>query len=234
MAAVTESIKVVLMRLNCRRYCRPLPPLIPSVPPLFVRRLRCRRRRRFKLSPLSSYRVAFYCTTISSFLPQTPRRQHAPGSLWPLLWILFFSPSAYDFKSCQLPPPLRHPLWYICSPRTMVKTIQQVYFCIAYLGIIPFHYFLHFETRYAVKRLNILRYAISRLTHGKFMTANSLFSAGYSCTRRFRISIMLKSGIWIYRAPINLHWNWFSRLEFIRTRCKAQMMNGNTDIYVYI
>lgn len=26
MAAVTESIKVVLMRLNCRRYCRPLPP----------------------------------------------------------------------------------------------------------------------------------------------------------------------------------------------------------------
>ena len=32
MAAVTESIKVVLMRLNCRRYCRPPPPLNPLVP----------------------------------------------------------------------------------------------------------------------------------------------------------------------------------------------------------
>lgn len=34
MAAVTESIKVVLMRLNCRRYCRPPPPLSPRIPHL--------------------------------------------------------------------------------------------------------------------------------------------------------------------------------------------------------
>lgn len=36
MAAVTESIKVVLMRLNCRRYCRPPPPPRPLLHPFFA------------------------------------------------------------------------------------------------------------------------------------------------------------------------------------------------------
>lgn len=100
MAAVTESIKVVLMRLNCRRYCRPLPPPTPLPSPLFVQRL----RRRFN-PPLSFRTVALRCLSLSldfSFIPM-PTIMHRDPSRHRYGFRSF--PSTYDFESRQLPSP---------------------------------------------------------------------------------------------------------------------------------
>lgn len=102
MAAVTESIKVVLMRLNCRRYCRPLPSPTPFLPPLFVQRL----RRRF--NPLLSFRtVAFHYISLSRFLLHPPHSHatimHRDPSRHRYGFRSF--PSTYDFESRQLPSP---------------------------------------------------------------------------------------------------------------------------------
>lgn len=121
MAVVTESIKVVLMRLNCRRYCRPLPPPTLLLSPLFVQRL----RRRFN-PPLSFHTVAFRYTSLSCFLLHPPCHHHAPGSLSPPLWISFFPLNLRLWiapTSISLLPP--SPLDVSVLPETTAKTIQR-------------------------------------------------------------------------------------------------------------
>lgn len=99
MAAVTESIKVVLMRLNCRRYCRPLPP--PT-----LRFLPCSFNDFAGVSTHPSLSVPLpfatsrsldssftLCTTIVHRDPS--RHRYGFRSF----------PSTYDFESRQLPSP---------------------------------------------------------------------------------------------------------------------------------
>lgn len=103
MAAVTESIKVVLMRLNCRRYCRPLPPPIPlrfQRLPFSVQRL----RRRF--NPPFSFRIVgsplhLALSLFPSRFPSCAINMHRDPSRHCYGFRSF--PSTYDFESRQLP-----------------------------------------------------------------------------------------------------------------------------------
>lgn len=124
MAAVTESIKVVLMRLNCRRYCRPLPPPNPSNPPLSVQRL----RRRFNPPVFHPVPLPF---TVSQSLASSCSPQHAPGSLYLFLWISFFpsnlrvqiAPTSAPLSACA-PFPLPSDV-FILPAELCLKTVQQ-------------------------------------------------------------------------------------------------------------
>lgn len=91
MAAVTESIKVVLMRLNCRRYCRPPPPPRPLLHPFFAD---------LPVTPFNPpiphlvYRV--YLLSLSLF----PRGGYSsPVPVW---WIFLLSPAHAAFRCVLL------------------------------------------------------------------------------------------------------------------------------------
>lgn len=69
MAAVTESIKVVLMRLNCRRYCRPAAAPSPPPPESSIPSSRPSPWRRFNPPiPHLFYRVYIHSLSFSLFL----------------------------------------------------------------------------------------------------------------------------------------------------------------------
>ena len=123
MAAVTESIKVVLMRLNCRCYCRPLPPPTPLLPLLFVQRL----RRCFNLS-LSFRIVAFRYILLSRFLLHSPVPSSGTGI--PLATAMDFvlspQPTTLNRANFHLPiPSFPSPLDVSVLPETTAKTIQR-------------------------------------------------------------------------------------------------------------
>lgn len=142
---------MVLMRLNYRRYCRPLPPpQPPSLPPLVVQRLRhC-------FCPLfSRFTVAFYCTSISRFLLRPARYQQTMGSLSPLLWISFLPPT-YNFES-----PTFTPLFFLLIYPSFLKLKlynEHAYVSrTGYLSIFSFCYFLHFKTWFSIETFKYLK-----------------------------------------------------------------------------
>lgn len=129
MAAVTESIKVVLMRLNCRRYCRPLLPPTPLPPPLFVQRL----RRRFNPT-LSLRTVPLRYISLSRYLlhPLPPPPSVPPSCTGiPLATAMDFvlspQPTTLNRTNFHLPAPLFLPLDISILLETTADTIQRAY-----------------------------------------------------------------------------------------------------------
>lgn len=125
MAAVTESIKVVLMRLNCRRYCRPPPPLNPritsSLPPSQPSRSDGTADSPATLHPFSTTDLSLsrFSTRPSASSLFLPRPVHpTPHDVLPPFWISSSSdslphpPATLNRANSNLSPPRRiHPFW---------------------------------------------------------------------------------------------------------------------------
>lgn len=224
MAAVTESIKVVLMRLNCRRYCRPLLPPTPAPPPLFVQRL----RRRF--NPTLSFR---YISLSRFLLRPLPCHHHAPGSLSPPLWISFFPLNLrlWIAPTSISPAPSFSLLIYPSFLKLRLKLYNEhTLYRVSRHNLLSL-FLTSWDTCYSVKRLDVL---VSRfwMPPRIYVGKQSLRAADIrQHVIEYRSCL---NPAQIYRISANLHWNWFSRLEFIRKQWKAPMMNRERYTYICI
>lgn len=144
---------MVLMRLNCRRYCRPLPPPTPLLPPLFVQRL----HRRF--NPTLSFRtVALSLYLALSFPPSPPHAtiMHRDPSRHRYGFRSF--PSTYDFESRQLPSPC--PLLLLLMYPSFLKLRLKLYNEHALYRVSRHNllsvFLTSWDTRYSAKHSNVL------------------------------------------------------------------------------
>lgn len=144
------------MRLNCRRYCRPLPPPTPSLPPLFVQRL-CRR-----FNPALSFRtVAFRYILLSLSLSRFffhPRAtiMHRDPSRHRYGFRSF--PSTYDFESRQLPSPypLFLPLMYPSFLKLRLKLYNEhALYRVSRHNLLSL-FLTSWDTQYSTKHSNVL------------------------------------------------------------------------------